>query len=198
VTKCSEKAVDESMGRENLTAPIIETARLTLRAHRLDDFEHAFAMWSDPVVTRFIGGKPSTEQQAWMRMLGYAGHWALLGFGYWALEEKSSGSFVGELGFANFKRDIAASMRDVPELGWALASRVHGQGYATEAVRAAVAWGDARFESGRTVCLIDPDNLASIRVAEKCGYQIFERALYAERATLFLARQRPSARLVTG
>ena len=171
-----------------MTAPTIETARLRLRAHRLDDLEPALAMWSDPVVTRYVGGKPSTEQQTWSRMLGYAGHWALLGFGYWALEEKSSGEYIGELGFANFKRDIADSMRDVPELGWALAARVHGRGYATEAVRAAVAWGDARFGAARTVCLIDPENLASIRVAEKCGYAVFDRTLFNERPTLFLAR----------
>ncbi|HWT04325.1 MAG TPA: GNAT family N-acetyltransferase, partial [Xanthomonadales bacterium] len=94
----------------------------------------------------------------------------------------------GELGFANFHRDIAASMRDVPELGWALASRFHGKGYATEAVRAAVAWADVRFESARTVCLIDPDNVASVRVAQKCGYDVFERAVFNEQPTLFLAR----------
>lgn len=168
--------------------PTIETARLTLRAHRLDDFEAGFAMWSDPVVTRYIGGKPSTEQQTWSRLLGYAGHWSLLGFGYWALEEKASGEFAGELGFANFRRDIAASMKDAPELGWALAARFHGQGYASEAVRAVVAWGDARFESARTVCLIDVENLASIRVAQKCGYDVFERARFNDRPTLFLER----------
>jgi len=168
--------------------PTIETDRLTLRGHRLDDFEASFAMWSDPVVTRYIGGKPSTEQQTWSRLLGYAGHWSLMGFGYWALEEKSSGEFIGELGFANFRRDIAASMRDVPELGWALASRFHGKGYASEAVRAAVAWGDARFESARTVCLIDVENLASIRVAQKCGYVVFERTVFYEQPTLFLER----------
>jgi RimJ/RimL family protein N-acetyltransferase len=173
--------------------PVIETARLRLRAHRLEDFEDSFAMWSDPVVTRFIGGKPSTEQQAWSRLLGYAGHWPLMGFGYWAVEEKATGRFAGELGFANFKRDIAAPMRDVPELGWALAAPFHGQGYATEAVRAAVAWGDVRFDSARTVCLIDPENLASIRVAQKCGYAVFERTLFNERPTLFLARAGPSS-----
>jgi RimJ/RimL family protein N-acetyltransferase len=172
-----------------MTAPTIETARLTLRAHRLDDFAQSFAMWSDPVVTRYIGGKPSTEQQTWSRLLNYAGHWALLGFGYWALEEKTTGRFVGELGFANFRRDIAPSMRDAPELGWALASSFHGQGFATEAVRAATGWGEARFESARTVCLIDAQNVASIRVAEKCGYRVFERTVFNGVATLFCERQ---------
>jgi RimJ/RimL family protein N-acetyltransferase len=172
--------------------PEIKTHRLTLRAHRLDDFDASFAMWSDPVVTRFIGGKPSIEQQAWSRLLVYAGHWALLRFGYWVVEEKSSGEFIGEVGFADFKRDIDPSMRDVPELGWAFASRVHGRGYATEAVGAVVAWGDAQFGSARTVCLIDPENLASIRVAQKCGYQEFERTLFNGRSTVFFERRRAS------
>lgn len=172
-----------------MTAPTIETARLTLRAHHREDFEASFAMWSDPIVTRYIGGKPSTEQQVWSRLLNYAGHWALLGFGYWALEDKATGRFVGEVGFANFRRDIAPSMRDAPELGWALASPFHGQGYGTEAVRAAVGWGDARFGPSRTVCLIHADNLASIRVAEKCGYRIFARTDFSGVPTLFCERQ---------
>ena len=145
-------------------------------------------MWSDPLVTRFIGGKPSNEQQTWSRLLGYAGHWALMGFGYWAVVEKKSGAFVGEVGFADFKRNIDPRMRDVPELGWAFASRVHGRGYASEAVSAAVAWGDAMFESIRTVCLIQPDNLASVRVAEKCGYREFERARFNDVPVTFFER----------
>jgi RimJ/RimL family protein N-acetyltransferase len=168
--------------------PVIATARLTLRGHRLDDFEASFAMWSDPVVTRYIGGKPSTEQQTWSRLMSYAGHWSLMGFGYWVAEETSTGRFAGELGFANFHRDIAPSMRDAPELGWALAPHFHGKGYATEAVRAAVAWGDVHFGRARTVCLISPDNAASIRVAQKCGYAVFERTLFNEQPTLFLER----------
>jgi RimJ/RimL family protein N-acetyltransferase len=148
-----------------------------------------FAMWRDPIVTRYIGGVPSTEQQTWSRMLNYAGHWKMLGFGYWAVEEKSTGSFVGELGFADFKRDIDPEMHDVPELGWGFAAHVHGCGYATEAVRAAVAWGDVRFASARTVCLIDPENAASIRVAEKCGYAEFRRTEFNRRPIIFLERR---------
>jgi len=178
---------------DRVSAPVLETPRLIMRAHRLEDFDDSRAMWSDPIVTRYIGGKPSTEQQTWSRMLGYAGHWSFMGFGYWALEEKSTGSFAGDVGFANFRRDIAPSMRDAPELGWALASRFHGLGYGTEAVRAAVAWGNARFGSSRTVCLINPENLASLRVAQKCGYEVFERTTFNEQPTLFLARQGPES-----
>lgn len=147
-------------------------------------------MWSDPEVTRHIGGKPSSKQQSWMRLLTYIGHWSLVGFGYWAIEEKATGKFVGDIGFADFRRGMAPSMSDVPEMGWALAPAFHGRGYATEAARAAVAWADGHFESPRTVCMIDCENTASVRVANACGYQTFERTIVDERPTLFLERIR--------
>lgn len=170
--------------------PLIETERLRLRGHRPDDLDDCYAMWSDPAVTRYIGGKPSTRQQTWSRLLTYAGHWALLGFGYWVIEDKTAGRFVGELGFADFKRDIAPSMRDVPELGFALTARSHGNGYASEAVRAAVRWSDEHLAAERTVCLIDADNAASQRVVQKAGYAPFESAVFNERPTVFFERHR--------
>jgi RimJ/RimL family protein N-acetyltransferase len=135
-------------------------------------------MWSDPLVTRHIGGKPFTEQQTWARILSYIGHWSLMDFGYWAIEERSTAIFIGELGFADFKRNIDPALHGIPELGWALASQVHGKGYATEAVRAVLSWGDKRFDSGQAVCIISPENIPSIRVAEKCGFQKYQDTTY--------------------
>ncbi|HEY8297416.1 MAG TPA: GNAT family N-acetyltransferase [Candidatus Baltobacteraceae bacterium] len=169
-------------------APVIETPRLVMRAHRLEDFPACAAMWADPIVTRYIGGKPSTQMETWGRLMRYVGHWALLGFGYWAIQDKASGNFAGELGFADFKRDMQPSIDGMPELGWALATPFHGKGYATEAVRAAIAWGDAHFGSARTVCLIDPENLASIRVAQKCGYMESERTTWHGLSTVLFTR----------
>jgi RimJ/RimL family protein N-acetyltransferase len=168
--------------------PILETPRLRLRGHRLEDFVHSAAMWADPVVTRFIGGQPLTEEEAWTKFLRYAGHWALLGFGYWVVEEKATGDFVGEVGFADYKRDLQPSLKGVPEIGWVLASHTHGKGYATEAVRAAVAWGDAHFQSPRTACIIAPENQTSIRVAVKCGYREAQPAVYKGRPMLMYVR----------
>jgi RimJ/RimL family protein N-acetyltransferase len=168
--------------------PIVETERLTLRAHRPDDFADSLAMWSDPAVTRYIGGKPSTGQQTWMRMLNYRGLWSFLDFGYWAIEEKASGAFAGDIGFADFHRDITPSMRAVPELGWALATPFHGRGYATEAARAAIGWMDTRFGLKRTVCMIDEANTPSVNVAKKCGYSEFERTLFNGAPIVFLQR----------
>jgi RimJ/RimL family protein N-acetyltransferase len=168
--------------------PVIKTERLTLRGHRLDDFADCAAMWAAPVVTRYIGGKPFSEEEVWARLLRYVGHWSLMGFGYWAIEERETGDFAGELGFADYKRNIEPSIRGVPELGWVLVSRAHGKGYATEAARAAVAWGEAHFGPARTVCIIHPENLASIRVAQKCGYKEFQRTTYKGHAAIIFDR----------
>lgn len=146
-------------------------------------------MWADPNVTRFIGGRASTPQQTWLRMLAYAGHWKLMHFGYWAIEERVSGAFVGEVGFADFKRDVAPSLEDAPELGIALARRFHGRGYGMESVRAVLEWADAHLSCRRTVCLVHPGNAASLRIFERCGYVAYDRGEYDGRPVLFLSRE---------
>jgi RimJ/RimL family protein N-acetyltransferase len=129
------------------------------------------------------------SERAWTKFLRYAGHWSLLGFGYWVAEEKATGNFAGELGFADYKRDLEPSLKGVPEIGWVLASHAHGKGYATEAVRAIVAWGDAHFQTPRTACIIAPENLASIRVAVKCGYRRLQLATYKGKPTMMYVRE---------
>lgn len=172
------------------TAPIIETERLVLRGHMPDDFAECAAMWGDPLVTRHIGGRPSTAEETWSRILRYAGMWTLLGFGYWVVRERESGCFVGEAGFADFRREITPSLGGAPEVGWALSPPAHGRGYATEAVRAALAWGDAHLAAPRSVCMISPGNAASIRVAEKCRFREFARATYKGEDTILFERRR--------
>lgn len=127
-------------------------------------------MWSDPEVARYTIGTPAPAPRTWLRILAYRGHWAMLGFGYWAVEEKNTQRYIGELGFADYKRDMQPSIDGMPELGWALIPDAQGKGYATEALRAVVAWGDNRFGSARTACIIHGENQRSFRVAEKLGY----------------------------
>ena len=175
---------DEAVAR----APVIETARLCLRAHGVDDFAALAAMWAEPAVVRHITGRPSTAEESWARLLRYAGHWALLGFGYWAIEEKASGRFVGEAGLADYKRAMETALKDAPEIGWALAPWAHGRGYGTEAVRAVVAWSDRHLPGKRTWCMVAPEHQASIRLAQKCGYREVERTTYKGGAAIILAR----------
>ncbi len=168
--------------------PVLETDRLVLRAHRADDLDACASMWASSLVTRYISGKPSTRSETWLRMLRYRGLWVLLGFGYWAVEERGTGAFVGDVGFADYKRDLVPSIEGIPELGWVLAPHTHGKGFATEAARAALKWGDEHLEPARTVCIIAPENAASIRVAEKCAYHEVQRTTYLNEPTLLYSR----------
>lgn len=151
------------------SAPRLETERLVLRAHTLDDVPRTLSLWGDPaVVVDFILPTPATEEESWGRFLRYAGHWRLLGYGYWMVETHD-GAFVGEVGFANARRAIDPPLNG-PEGGWVLTPSAHGKGYATEAVRAALAWLEETHAPPQTVCIIQPDNVASIKVAQKLGY----------------------------
>jgi RimJ/RimL family protein N-acetyltransferase len=160
-----------------------------MRAHRVDDFAACAALWADPGVVRYISGTPSTGEQSWSRLLRYAGHWTLLHYGYWLVEERDGGAFVGEVGFADYHRVIEPRLDGVPELGWVLAKPMHGKGYATEAVSAAIAWAEERLAPyRRIVCIIAPENAASIRVAEKCGFTLIAETTYQTLPTLMYGR----------
>src|SRR3569832_798946 len=97
--------------------PVLHTSRLILRGHRLDDFADLAAMWGDPEVTRYIGGAPSTQAASWSRLHRYRGHWSLLEYGFWAIEERESGRYVGDIGLADFRRGLAQPFADAPEVG---------------------------------------------------------------------------------
>lgn len=168
--------------------PTLETDRLLLRGHAVSDFDAGLHIWRDPLVTKYVGGKPSTRHESWSRLLRYPGHWALLGYGYWAIEEKASGKFIGEAGFGDFKRELDPPIDGIPEIGWALDSRVHGQGYGSEALRAILAWGDDHLAADKSVCLIHPENAASIRLATKHGYRESARTTYLDHPTLLFER----------
>jgi RimJ/RimL family protein N-acetyltransferase len=170
-------------------APVVETPRLILRGYVAEDFPDVAASWADPKVVRYIsGGQPYSEEQTWARFLRNVALWPMLGYGYWAATEKSTGRYIGDVGFADFKRGIEPSIEGVPEIGWVLASSAHGRGYATEAARAAIAWLEHTRGSERTVCVINEDNRASVRVAEKLGYVEFARTVYKSAPVVMFER----------
>jgi RimJ/RimL family protein N-acetyltransferase len=167
----------------------LETGRTILRPHRLEDFDAYCAMWKDPIVFRFIGGRARDREESWQRFLRHAGLWSLLGFGFWAIEDKASGRFIGEAGFHDLKREIEPSIEGLPEAGWSLAPDMHGKGLATEVVSRVLAFGDEVLGAPRTVCIVDPQNAASLAVARKCGFQAFARTEYHDHATILLERR---------
>lgn len=154
--------------------PLIETERLILRAHTLDDFATYAAYRADPAVMRYMRSGPIDEEEAWFKFHSMVGHWQFVGYGNWAIAEKSSGRYIGTLGFSDKKRPASHPASGAPEMGWSLGTSAHGKGYATEAVNAALDWGRAHFGKGaRIVCVIDTDNAPSQRVAARVGFQQF-------------------------
>ena len=124
-----------------MTTPTLTTPRLILRAHTAADFPACRALWSNPDVTRFIGGRPSTGEEVWRRIMTYAGHWQLKGYGYFLAETRDTGTLVGEFGLADFHRDITPPLGDTPEAGWAMLPQFHGHGLAHKALTAVLRLG---------------------------------------------------------
>lgn len=158
-------------------APVIETERLVLRGHCVDDYKHVIALWTDPAVVKFIGGEPLTSEACWSRLLRYSGHWQMMDFGYWIVFRKSDAALVGEVGLADYHREISPSMEGMAEMGWALSPSMHGKGYAGEAVQAVLNWAQANIDR-QICCMISSENTPSIRLAEKCGFVFFADATY--------------------
>ena len=153
-----------------MQAPMIETARLRLRAYHPEDFDAVAAMWREAAVFRHIGAATAlTDEEVWSKLIRSSGYWPLLGHGFWAVEARETGALVGEVGFGD-RRRTDPRLAGLPEAGWALAQAAQGRGYATEILRAALAWADAVMPDRTTLAVIAPDNIASIRLAEKCGY----------------------------
>lgn len=151
--------------------PVILTARLRLRAHEASDFDVLAAHWSHPDTIRYIGGTARSAHEVWNRnVLRNRGLWEALGYGYWLVEDRKTGEFVGEVGFADFHRDTEPSFWGVPECGWVISPEKFGEGYASEAVKAAHDWLDEETSEAKSCCIIDHDNGASIKIAQKMGY----------------------------
>jgi RimJ/RimL family protein N-acetyltransferase len=170
-------------------APVLETARLILRPFRADDVDAQAAMMSDAEVMRHLGA-PLSREESWRKLLCGAGAWSLFGYGYWAIERRGDGLMIGQIGFADFKRGMEPAIEDIPEMGWLLAASASGQGYATEAGRAALDWIDSAFPGGDVAAIIDAANTHSIRVAGKLGFGAREEARYRGEPILLFKRKR--------
>lgn len=146
--------------------PALETERLILRMWRNEDFEAFAAMCADPEVMRYLGGNTMTRLEAWRHMGFMVGHWMLRGYGHFAVEEKSSGRFIGRIGFLNPEGWPGF------EIGWTLARECWGRGYAIEGARRALEYGFVELDQPHVISIIHPDNRASISVAERLGEKL--------------------------
>jgi RimJ/RimL family protein N-acetyltransferase len=141
----------------------LETDRLLLRQWREADFEPYAEICADAEVMRYLSGKVMTREDAWRHMAFLAGHWQLLGYGPFAVEEKATGRLMGRIGFLNPEGWPGF------ELGWTLGRPFWGKGYATEGARRALEYAFTELDKPHVISLIHPENKGSIRVAERLG-----------------------------
>jgi RimJ/RimL family protein N-acetyltransferase len=145
-----------------LHVPVLETPRLTMRALTPLDFDAFAEMSADGDVMRFLGG-PISREDAWRQFAMLVGHWTLRGFGSWAVESRRSEEFIGRVGFHQPEGWPGF------ELGWAIAREHWGQGYATEAAKAALEYGFGTMGKTHVISLIHPENHRSLAVARRLG-----------------------------
>jgi RimJ/RimL family protein N-acetyltransferase len=143
---------------------VIETERLLLRAWQPSDNEAFAAINADPEVTRYLRG-PMRRDESEELLAIIRGHWQRHGFGLYAVEVKETGAFAGFVGLAvpSFLPEVLPAV----EVGWRLGREHWGNGYATEGARASLAHAFGPLGLRQVISIIDPQNAASIRVAER-------------------------------
>lgn len=150
------------------TAPILETDRLLLRPHRIEDFER-FADAYTTARSGFIGG-PLSRDQSWRTFLCGIGTWSLIGFGSWAIEHRESGSYIGQIAL-NFPPEFPER-----EIGWILWEEFEGKGFALEAAIRARKFAYQQLHWTTIVSYISPKNDRSVQLAERMGARVDKSA----------------------
>lgn len=156
----------------------LETPRLVLRLYRASDFADLHRLSADPEMWTYSGRGPMGPEESWTRLLRHAGHWALNGYGLFAVEHSETGEFIGEAGCSDFRRQLGPDFDPWPEMSWAIRPDMQGHGYAVEAAQAALDWIEFARAPSQTSCLIHRDNLPSLRVAERLSYRPFRTLEY--------------------
>jgi [ribosomal protein S5]-alanine N-acetyltransferase len=152
------------------------TTRLTLRRLRPDDAADLFRTVGDPDVMRYWApGPDATVDATAQRITEIDHHWTTHGFGDWAVLENATGALVGFAGLHHI-----AEMAEV-NVGYAFEKSRWGLGYGTEVCRATIAHGLDRLALPEIVAVIAPQNVASIRVAEKCGLTFWKHFVWSGR-----------------
>ena len=174
----------------HFNVPRIETERLILRAPSEADVE-AEAKFFASDASKFVGG-PKRPDEAWRAIAMLMGHWIIRGYGFWGVEEKATGTYVGRMGLWN------PMGWPEPEIGWTLMNGCTGKGYATEAAIASRAHAYDVLGWDTAISLINPENKPSQRVAERLGAKFDYTYEHPGFGTMHAWRHPAPAELVNG
>lgn len=145
---------------------ILETKHVLLRWQVMEDLDALWELYCDPEITKYIPDAPKTYAEAREELKWFLnGHPKYPELGLWASIHKETGKFIGRCGLLPL---IIDGRREV-EVAYTIARAYWGQGLGTEVAQALLQYGFEKLHLSRLICLIDPDNTASQRVAEKIG-----------------------------
>lgn len=172
-----------------MSGPILTTARLVLSPVDVGDLADLSALWGNEDFARYILGRAMTSEEVWFRLLRDLGQWRVHGYGAWTIRLADGGVYLGSVSILDHRRLIEPPITD-PELGWGLAPAFQGRGYAAEAVFAVLGWADVHLSAARTVCMISPENLDSLKLASRVGYRPYQATRYQDQPVQLLERPR--------
>ncbi|MBL0375091.1 GNAT family N-acetyltransferase [Rhizobium sp. KVB221] len=169
---------------------MIETARLLLRPLTVDDFQSYIPLWQEELGP---DGAPSRlpvlrPEEVWARLLRWIGHWSAYGFGPFVVIDRESGDLCGEVGFGYFHRSNGEAFDTAPEGMWKIDKAHRGKGFASESIEAVCIWLDQTLQAERSVCMIDPINTASRKLAERFGFRAYDEVTYRGDAVILFER----------
>ena len=142
----------------------IETPRLILREIDMErDFEPWAAAHADEETVRYLGGRVMNRAQVWRSMASIIGHWQIRGYGFFSVENRETGEWVGHVG------PWYPEGWPAPEVGWTLSPDHRGRGYATEAARASVEYAFSELGWPQVIHVIMEGNEPSIALAKRIG-----------------------------
>jgi len=145
---------------------ILETKRLVLRHLVMEDLNELFALYSDPEIRKYfpegVLNLDETREELEWHMNGHPKYPEL---GLWATIHKETGKFIGRCGLLPWEIDGKLEV----EIAYLLDKSFWHQGLATEAAQGILQYGFEKLNLTRLICLIDPENIASQRVAERIG-----------------------------
>lgn len=168
-----------------VSIPVLESERLYLRPIEMADHAALADFLADGEDTRFVGG-PENRDDVWWRMAAFVGHWGFLGHGQFALADKATGALMGYAG------TFSPPNRPEPEIGYAVLPAYRRRGYAVEAVERVLSYVYGELGWTTAVSYINPENRASIRVAERVGARLDGRHQFTDWEAL-VYRHRPPA-----
>lgn len=149
--------------------PFLTTERLELWQPRASDLVQMHHVVTNPSTGRFLGPMATLHEHA-TRFTRGAGSWFLYGYGPLMLRLRGQEALIGNCGVFHTFRGLGDDFDDHPEAGWIVAAEHVGQGLASEAMQAVMGWFEREHGARRMVCMIEPENRASVRLAAKLGF----------------------------